>query len=135
MPQQGGSDVDRKAVVDQVGREDPSEVVRGECKPFKFGPVFGGRGAGCAQEFCDPAGAEHSAQRPAGMLEKERKRLAVFPLLWSQRRIKGMVPRLSLCRRITSSVAGCWVLTVRRRAPARHHLFVYDVFWLLSFGF
>ncbi|MDQ0212199.1 hypothetical protein J2S92_002888 [Arthrobacter bambusae] len=34
-----------------------------------------------------------------------------------------------------SSVAGCWVMTVRRRAPARHHLFVYDVFWLLSFGF
>ncbi|WP_284762065.1 hypothetical protein [Arthrobacter sp. efr-133-R2A-63] len=34
-----------------------------------------------------------------------------------------------------SSVAGCWVLAVRRRAPARQHLFVYDVFWLLSFGF
>nr|ABR67086.1 unknown [Arthrobacter sp. Chr15] len=26
------------------------------------------------------------------------------------------------------SVAGCWVLPVRRRAPARHHLCVYDVF-------
>jgi hypothetical protein len=33
VAEQGGADVDRQAVVDQLGGEDPPEVVRGEPDP------------------------------------------------------------------------------------------------------
>ena len=57
---------------------------------------------------------------------------------WSGERMFGRARMDSLRSDQLNGVrfaAGCWVQRGPRRAPDALALFVYDVFWLLSFGF
>ena len=77
VAEQRGADVDGQAVVDQVGGEDPAEVVRGELQSGELrvglGQLGAGAGAACAQIVLV---VMTSLRWPIWRLEQEGQRVA-----------------------------------------------------------
>jgi hypothetical protein len=69
------------AVVHEVGREDPAEIVRGEVKVAKRGVAGRELLAGVAEHLGDRAGAPERSHRPNRVLEEERQRFTVLALV------------------------------------------------------
>jgi hypothetical protein len=76
VAQEGGADVDGQPVVDQVGGEQPSEVVRGEGEIFEPGIVLSEVSAYSAEHFTDRAGGHDFVALADAALEQERLRAA-----------------------------------------------------------
>ncbi|CQR61872.1 Hypothetical Protein sle_24110 [Streptomyces leeuwenhoekii] len=77
VAQQGGADVDGQAAVDQLGGEDPPEVVRGELQAAESGVVLGQVLAASADHVLDGAGVEDlRSDRSVLALEEEGHRSA-----------------------------------------------------------
>ena len=76
-----GADVDRQPAVDELGREQPPEVLRGEVRDLKSWVLFGEFGAQSSKPVGDRAGADGFAALPDGPLEQERLWLAGDPFV------------------------------------------------------
>ncbi len=71
----GDAEVDGQAAVDQLGGEDPPEVVRGELRPTETGVGLGQVLAASADRLLDDAGVEDlRSDRSVLALEEERRR-------------------------------------------------------------
>ena len=71
---------------------------------------------------------EHATSRAARQIYRARCPImcAAFPLEYQP--LGTACSQGSHLMRASAGAAGSWVLPIRRRAPARHHLCVYDVF-------
>ena len=76
MSEQGGSDVDRQPVVDQVGGQQPAEVVRGEARRAELRVAVSEVVAAPAEHDQDGGGRDDPAGGAELPLEQERHRLA-----------------------------------------------------------
>jgi hypothetical protein len=76
VPEQGGADVDGEPVVDQLGGQQPAEVVRGEARGAEVRVCFGQPCAPAAEHDQDGAGRDDAADGSELALEQERHRLA-----------------------------------------------------------
>jgi hypothetical protein len=81
MSEDGGADVDGQPVVDELGGEDPPEVVGGEGQPRELGPGLRQGKAGALQHALDGLGGQHRPRCAELPLEQERHRLAPDPLV------------------------------------------------------
>ena len=72
VPEQGGADVDRQAAVDEVGGEQPAEVVGGETGLREGGVILGEFVAQSSQHVEHHGVAEHRSRWADEALEQER---------------------------------------------------------------
>jgi hypothetical protein len=96
--------VDGQAAVDEVGRQQTSEIVWGEPGLGEFRAMFGQFRAELAKDLHHGGGAEHLAAGADDALEQERLGELVFLSCGSNRVTSGMVGRSWVCRRMITAM-------------------------------
>jgi hypothetical protein len=79
MPEQGGANVNREPAVDQVGGQQPPEIVRGEAGSKEAGMLFGEFPAAALEHVHDGGVGDDLVLGAHLALEQERHRRAALP--------------------------------------------------------